>query len=193
MINNYILKYLKYLVDLNCISEENIPEYEYELLRMTESIIVIVAMLIVGALFHCIIYCMVFMICFFLIRNRTGGFHLETFFQCFIGTIVLEIIGIYFINRWQVKLCLVFDILTLLNYIFIMFLGALNHPNMNFTKEEYRNTKKMARFMVTLIFALILFLKWVEASTEVILFMEYAVSLSGILLLLGKVTGQHKK
>lgn len=74
-----------------------------------------------------------------------------------------------------------------------MFLGALNHPNMNFTEEEYRNTKKMARFMVTLIFALILFLKWVEASTEVILFMEYAVSLSGILLLLAKVTGQYKK
>lgn len=191
MLKKCISKYIDNLLKLNIISRDEYEKYEYYLLCLAESIIVISIMLIIGTLFQCTLNVVTFIICFFLIRNRSGGFHLNSFSKCFIGTIILELIGIISIKYVPTYIGNILDILSIVSYVVLMVFGTLNHPNINFNKEEYKASKTMSRMISSLIIALIIFFKSIKASVDTIMFMEYAVTISGTLLFLGIITKQY--
>lgn len=190
MIEKIIGRYLKVLLKNNIISMDEIESYKYHATCFLESFIVIVTMFAIGMILHESVNICVFIICFFSIRNRAGGFHLDTFPKCFFGTVALECLIIALVKFLKNKMIII-DILTVILFIVILSFGALNHPNMNYTRNEYISVKNVSRVTVTVVCSLIVFLKLLNASDETILFMEYAVILSGVLLVLGYITGQH--
>ena len=193
MIDTLVAKYVKALVNLKIISVKEYEQLKYQLLCIVESAIVIVAMLIVGAVFKCLVNWCIFIVCFFVIRNRTGGFHLNSFGKCFFGTLTLQIIGILIIEYMTQNLVKVFDITMIISFLVIILVGTLNHPNMNYSVEELIVSKRISRVMAVFVVSIIFLLRCVSVSEKTVMFMEYAVILSGVLLLLGIFVGQNKK
>lgn len=193
MFDKLIKNYLNKLIDNNIIEESRYEMYEYKLICWLESLFVIISLLIVGLICHCMINCVAFIVCFFSIRNHTGGFHLDSLWKCYIGTMLIEVLGILLITRMSdfanVALC----IFCIVAYVIIMIIGTLNHPNINMNETELILSKKMARTIASLFFLLILFMKWIQAANETILFLEYAMTICGGLVLLGRVCGQYIK
>ena len=62
-------------------------------------------MTIVGVFFHEVFNVWAFIICFFLIRNRAGGFHFNSFWKCYLGSVGLEFLGIYLVKQLNDNTC----------------------------------------------------------------------------------------
>lgn len=183
MIPNMVDRYIELLVKRKMISEEQVEDYKYQAICFVESAIVIGAMILVGIIFKQFANVCIFIICLFNIRNRAGGFHLNAFWQCFLGTISLECLVVVLIRYVSVKIY-VLDCVALVSFAIIFIIGALNHPNIHYSKEEYIVIKKQSRVVILVICFIIVFLKVLHASVETIMYMEYAVIISAILLIL---------
>ena len=183
MIPNMIDRYIELLVKRKMISEEQVEDYKYQAICIVESTIVIGAMILVGIIFKQFVNVCIFIICFFNIRNKAGGFHLNAFWQCFLGTISLECLVVVLVRYVSDKIYIL-DCVALVSFAIIFIIGALNHPNINYSKEEYIVIKKQSRVVILVICFIIVFLKVLHASVETIMYMEYAVIISAILLIL---------
>ncbi len=183
MLPNMIDGYIELLVKRKMISSDQVEDYKYQAICFVESTIVIGAMILVGIIFKQFVNVCIFIICFFNIRNRAGGFHLDTFWQCFFGTISMECLVAVLVRYMSDKIY-VLDCAALVSFAIIFIIGALNHPNINYSKEEYIVIKKQSRIVVSVICFIIAFLKVLHASVETIMYMEYAVIMSAVLLIL---------
>ena len=67
----------------------------------------------------------------------------------------------------------------------------MNHKNMNYDVQEYQAIKKKARLASTGVIAVIIILKILQIIGKTVLYMEYAVIFSGIMLVLGIIVGQE--
>lgn len=144
----------------------------------------------VGFYFHEVIHVWAFVACFFMIRNRTGGFHFDSFWKCYLGTVGLEIFVIYLVDFTDNNV-IVIDLICLFVFGVILRIGAMNHKNMNYDVEEYEAIKKKARLASTGVIAVIIILKILQIIGKAVLYMEYAVIFSGIMLVLGIIVGQE--
>lgn len=88
-----IIKAVEYLVNQlvenELIEEVQRDEYLYSLECFSEGILTTGSLLMLGICFRKFIPTIVFLIFFFSLRRRTGGFHLDTFGGCYIGMLVL--------------------------------------------------------------------------------------------------------
>lgn len=94
--------------------------------------------------------------CFSAIRKHAGGFHAETFRACLFGTV-----GIYILYAKVISLLARhMDIniaLTFVALIVILVIGAVNHPNMGWSKKEHDNSKYITRVTAFIEFVSIVF------------------------------------
>lgn len=73
----------------------------------------------------------------------------------------------------------------------IVFLGTVNHPNMDMDKSELREAKKAARLLVILEVAVIAVLIYLGISNLYISYMAVAIILCASLLILAKILKQE--
>ena len=182
MVSNIVERYIELLVKRKKIGKDQVEEYRYQALCIVESAIVISAMSLVGIIFGHFVNVCVFMLCFINIRNRAGGFHLNAFWKCFLGTLFLEC-AVIVLAMCLTDQIIVFDCAALVSFAAILIIGAVNHPNMNYSKEEFVMTKKQSRNTVSFIVLMIIFLKIIHASVQTIMYLECAVILAAILLI----------
>lgn len=71
-------------------------------------------------------------------------------------------------------------------------IGAVNHPNINWNEEEYRESKKASRIAVMIEGAIIAFLVLLDADRKMIVFMAFAVILNALSLLIAKFRKQER-
>lgn len=82
-------------------------------------------------------------------------------------------------------------IFLIISIIILELIGAVNHPNMIWNKEEFRESKNASRIVVAIEGLIIAFLSYLGANTEIIVVMAFAVILSAFLLLLAKINKQE--
>ena len=182
-----ITKAVEYLVD-QLIKNELIEgiqrdEYLYSLECFIEGILTTGSLLILGICFGKLIPTIVFLIFFFSLRRRTGGFHLDTFGGCYIGTLVLYVI-ISASAKCIMSEPVLLAILTVCAFVSILVIGTVNHPNIDMSKEEL-NAAKVSSMM------LVGFLWWVRANIEIIVYMCLAIILCSGLLIVAKIIKQE--
>lgn len=190
MLEKVIQKYVSALIKAHVIADKDREAYQYHITCAIESILVVLSMTGVAFYLHEVIHVWVFIVCFFLVRNRTGGFHFDSFWKCYLGTVGLEIFVIYLV-RFSANITVVIDILCLCIFCVIIRIGAMNHINMNYSEEEFIAIKKKARVVSSGLVAVIAILKISQISGTMVLYMEYAVILSGLMLILGILAGQE--
>ena len=86
MIDRFIAKLIDNMISSDIISGDDKEAYIYAYTIMLEKVLTLITIGIIGIVLHRLVYIIIFLCIFMLLRRRTGGFHLETFGQCFIGT-----------------------------------------------------------------------------------------------------------
>lgn len=65
--------------------------YLYALITTIEKWLTIISILCIGVVFKQIIPMMLFLAFFLSLRKRTGGYHANSFLQCYLGTLIISI------------------------------------------------------------------------------------------------------
>ncbi len=174
------------------ISEVEYDDFVYVLLGDVESLIVITSILLIGIIIGQVVPTAAFLICFFSLRKRTGGYHLDSYLKCYIGTlclyVMITVIAYTALECTEILLCF-----ALIAMVVVMWFGSINHPAMNMETDEVQESKTMSRIVVSMEISVILFLKWLGNAEMIVAYLSLAIVLCAILLVLAKLTGQEVK
>ncbi len=190
MIEKMALKLVNQMEMQKIISKSNCEYYEYALIAMVENAVTIGSMLLLGLLFKQFLHTVCFMVFFLSLRKRTGGFHADKFWQCYLGTVIfyiaiMQIVPILCRNQ------VVMYAMLFLAMLLICIMGTINHPNMDMSKSELRESKKAARLLVLLEVMILAALVYLKADLLYIGYMSVAIILCAFLMCLARIIKQE--
>lgn len=192
MVERMIKKLVDAFQENGLILQSDYDKYVYVLSGDVEFLITLTSIFLLSILIGQVLPTIGFLICFLVLRRRTGGYHMDTYFQCYFCTLcvyILVTILTYVMARYTWLLIGT----AFLAGIVIMIIGSVNHPNMDMGQEELQDSKAMARIIVCIELASILFLKWLGDNEILISYACLAVILCAILLIVAKIVGQEVK
>ncbi len=192
MIERMALEIVNQMEMQNIINKSNCEYYEYALVFMAENAVTVGTMLLLGLIFGNFLHTVCFLTFFLSLRKRTGGFHADKFWQCYLGTVIAYIAVIQTVPILCRNLVIMYGMLFLAT-VLIYIMGTINHPNIDMDENELRESKKAARLlslMETMIIAVLVYLK---ADSIYIGYMSVAVILCAFLMCLAKIIKQEVK
>ena len=192
MIEKMALKIVNQMEKQKIISKSNCEYYEYALIAMVENAITVGTMLLLGMLFGKILQTICFLLFFLSLRKRTGGFHADKFWQCYLGTIIFYIAIMQIVPILCRKPHVMYGLL-LLSTLLICIMGTINHPNMDMNKSELDESKKAARLLLLMEVMILAVLVYLEADILYIGYMSIAVILCAFLMCLARIIKQEVK
>lgn len=192
MIEKMALKVVNQMEMQKIISKSNCEYYEYALIGMAERAITIGTMLLLGLLFRQFLHTICFIVFFLSLRKRTGEFHADKFWQCYLGTIIFYIAIMQIVPILCRKPHVMYGLL-LLSILLICIMGTINHPNMDMNKSELDESKKAARLLLLMEVMILVVLVYLEADILYIGYMSIAVILCAFLMCLARIIKQEVK
>lgn len=174
------------------ISKSSCEYYEYAVIGMVERAITVGTMLLLGLLFRQFLPTICFMVFFFSLRGRTGGFHADKFWQCYLGTVIIYIVIMQIVPILCRNPAVMYGML-FLAILLICMMGTINHPNMDMTKGELQESKKVARLLVLMEVMILAALVYLKADILYIGYMSSAIILCAFLMCLAKIIKQEVK
>ena len=191
MIDRFIVKIIDNMISSDIISGDDKEAYIYAYTIMLEKVLTLITIGIIGIVLHRLVYIIIFLCIFMLLRRITGGFHLETFGQCFIGTNIICII-IEACDFIWLKYMPVVMVLCMVSVIYILCVGTVNHPNLALDNSELRESKKRARIVAALEVLLITVLCIAGIDRIIIVYMAMGINICALLLFMSKVQSRIK-
>lgn len=167
--------------------------YRYYIQILIEKIIGFSAIFSLSIIWGILLETVLFLLCFSSLRKHTGGFHAKSFGGCFIGTIGIYSAYVKLFSPIIHKNMNINMIMFIIAGIVIFIIGAVNHPNMGWSKEEYNDNKMLARIIVVVESCIVIALSYVGMEENYILFMSFGMILCASLLALGKIIRQEVK
>lgn len=172
------------------ISQDRKEHYVYALVTMTEKWITVGTIIGISLVVNQFIPTLFFLGFFLCLRKRTGGYHANTFWQCYLGTMITYIM-ITLLCPIMIEYATITYGLVIVSVILIMIFGTINHPNMNMSLAELKESKKAARWFVTLESMIFLAAIPLRISKEYISYMSLAIILCAVLLCVAKILKQE--
>lgn len=193
MIEKMVLNVVNLMETKKMIEKANSEYYEYALISLTERIIAVGTMLAIGILFKQFIPTIIFLVFFLSLRKRTGGYHADKFWQCYLMTIITYIGVIKVAVALSEKFPVAMYVILVLAVLIIEVIGTVNHPNIDLDKGELRETKRAARLLVLMEAAIIAMLVALEINQLYVSYMSIAIILCSSLMCLAKILKQEVK
>lgn len=192
MIEKMVLSLVSQMESKKMIDSADKEQYEYALVSMTERTITVGTMLLIGLVFNQFISTICFLVFFLSLRKRTGGYHADKFWQCYLMTVIIyiaiiQVAAVLSENLFTVYVMLSFAVLV------IGAIGTVNHPNMDMDKDELLESKKAARLCVLMEVLVIVALIALKINDLYVSYMSLAVILCASLLCVAKVMKQEVK
>lgn len=191
MVEKAVMQLVAQMEDRKIIEKPSREYYEYALVTLAEHIIAVGTVLIIGMLFNQFIPTIIFLIFFLSLRKRTGGYHADKFWECYLATVIIYI-GIIWMATVLSQSFISYAILffAVLN---IEIIGTVNHPNIDMDKGELQENKKSARLLVLLEAAAIILSITLRINQLYISYMSIAIILCSFLMCLAKLLKQEVK
>ena len=190
MIENMVLKLVNQMEIEKIISKSNCEYYEYALISMVEHAITVGTMLILGLIFRNFLPTICFIVFFFPLRRRTGGFHANKFWQCYLGTVITYVVVMLIVPMLCINQTIMYGIL-FLAIVLICIMGTINHPNIDINKSELQESKKAARLIVLMEVMIMAALVYLKVDIPYTGYMCMAVILCACLMCLAKIIKQE--
>lgn len=172
------------------ISQNMKEHYVYALIVMAEKWITVGSIIGISLLLKQFLPTLFFLGFFLCLRKRTGGYHANTFWQCYLATITTYIM-ITFLSPVMIANIKITYSLVVISVILIAIIGTINHPNMDMDAFELKESKSAARWLIALesmiLFASIL----LEIQKSYISYMSLAIILCAALMCVAKVLKQE--
>lgn len=192
MVERMIRKVVHRMNHEHLIEDEKVEEYIYAYECITEKLITVGSILVLSLIRKDLFPTILFLLFFFALRKRTGGYHMKTFSRCYLGTISTYLLISYTSNqsyRYMYEILIIVGI----SFIVILIFGTVNHPNMSLDNEELIQLKKSARMITGMEVLVILFLVYIKADRMLTCYLSYAVILCASLMCIAKLTKQEVK
>ncbi|MBD5535925.1 MAG: accessory gene regulator B family protein [Lachnospiraceae bacterium] len=190
MIEKMALKLVNQMEMEKIISKSSCEYYEYALISMVEHAITIGTMLLLGLVFRQILPTICFMVSFFSLRKRTGGFHADKFWQCYLGTVITYIVVMQAVPILCINQIIMYGML-FFAIVLICIMGTINHPNIDMSKNELQESKKAARLVVLMEVMIIAVLVYLKVDILYIGYMSVAIILCAFLMCMAKIIKQE--
>jgi len=97
MVSRIASKLVRQLEDQQLISKEASDHYEYAIITLAEGILTIGTIVLIALICRHIIPTICFLLFFLSLRKRTGGYHADTFWKCYLGTVLTYVV----LLRWD--------------------------------------------------------------------------------------------
>ncbi len=192
MVDKLSISLVNQMVDGKLIEDEQKEHYLYALITMIERVISIGTIFVISIFVNKLVPTFLFLLFFLSLRKRTGGFHLNTFVQCYFATIgiylLVLIIDPILVDNLQILLEVLLGAICAIEII-----GTVNHPNMHLDNVELVNLSKSARILVILEGSVIYALALGNGNSLYVCYMSIAVILCAILQCLAKFMKQEAK
>ncbi len=192
MVEQMVLKVVDQMEAKSIIEKNNREYYEYVLITMAEHIIAVGTMLIIGMLFQQFVPTVVFLVFFLSLRKRTGGYHADKFWQCYLMTIITYI-GVMQIAKVLAEKSYLMYTLLLIAVLIIEVIGTVNHPNIDLAEDELQEIKKAARLLALIEVGIIAVLIALRLDRLYVSYMSIAIILCSSLMCLAKMIKQEVK
>ncbi len=173
----------------------DVPEqehYVYALITLTESAITTCAIVGLSMVFDRVIETVAFLVFFYSLRKRTGGYHLWSFRTCLLGTVGIYCTVVVLMPELIKQPPALFGSLAI-SVCVLACIGTVNHPNMNYDDQELSEMKKAARIMTMLEVGIILFCYYLKVDMYLVGYMSSGVILCAILVCVAKIERQEVK
>ena len=157
--------------------------YKYGFELLISSLIGISLILIIGFLSNTFSDSLVFLVCFILLRQCTGGYHSRTYLSCNLSFITVYLILIYYRNYIAFSYEELF-IIVITSIVIIFILAPMEHKNkkMNIEQKSFHKfTSRIISFVLMLLTLVLYFLK-----NPIYLVLSYVLISTSVLLLMGR-------
>lgn len=192
MIDELIVKIVDSMINTDIISKDDKEAYVYAYTITLEKVLTLITIGIMGVVLNRLVNIIIFLCTFMFLRRRTGGFHLETFGQCFIGTniicIIIEVCDFIWLKYMPVVM-----VFCMVSVIYILCVGTVNHPNLALDDSELRESKKRARIVVVLEVLLTIVLCIVGVDRTITGYMAMGINICALLLVMSKIQSRMNK
>lgn len=178
------------MTEARLIDKDMEERYIYVLICWIEKFITVGSIIVISLAFHKLFPTIFFLVFFLELRKRTGGYHLDKYYKCYLATIVSYLVIVIISARLSEHPQWLFAILVIA-ITGIGLIGTVNHPNMHMTSEELMESKKSARTIVLLEGCIILGCVLLDADMVYISYMAIAVILCAALLCIAKIFKQE--
>ena len=192
MVEEMVLKLVNQMEMKKMIEKSDRDYYEYVLIMMIERIIAIGSLLIISVIFKQFLPTVAFLTFFLSLRKRTGGYHADKFWQCYLLTIITYI-GVVRVAPALSDPPHMMYILLFFAVPVIEVFGTVNHPNINLDKNELRETKKAARLLVLIEIGIIAVLIMLKINQLYVSYMSIAIIVCSFFMCLAKIIKQEVK
>lgn len=192
MVEEIVLNLVNQMEEKKMIEEGSREYYEYALIIMAERVLAVGTMLILGIIFKQFLPTVAFLIFFLSLRKRTGGYHADKFWQCYLLTI-MSYIGVVQVASVLSEKCHIMYALLLLAVFVVEVIGTVNHPNIDFDENELREAKKAARLLVLIETGIIAVFAVFKMNQLYVSYMSIAIILCSSLMCLAKIIKQEVK
>lgn len=192
MIEKIVLDLVNQMKEEQIINLSEGDNYEYALLTMIESFLTITTMLLLGLICKQFVHTVCFLIVFFSLRKRTGGYHANKFWQCYLTTILTYILVMKVATLLSQKPIVMYVLLGC-SIILIELIGTVNHPNVDMDVYELRESQRAARTLVLLEGSIIIMLIIMGFDMLYVSYMSIAIILCAMLMCFAKIIKQEVK
>lgn len=166
--------------------------YTYSFIRIIEMLISMGTIFILSVLLKKTVPTMLFLLFFDMLRRRTGGFHCEEFWQCYIATNLMYILIV--VAEPYIRLHESIEwFFTMLAAIIILFVGTVNHPNLSYDETEINRSKTLARGILVVEIIAVISMGAIGIDRVYVSYMSIGIILCAVLILLAKVFRQEVK
>lgn len=172
------------------ISKDMKDWYIYALLRIIESILSVGTIFVISLIFDAFVPTFGFWTFFNMLRKKTGGFHCEKYWQCYLGTVMIYMMIVRFESVISSHTIALYALLSI-SSIIILIIGTVNHPNISWNREEAREAKRISRYILAIEIGIICFFMAIGITQIYITYMSMAVILCALLLCAAKIIRQE--
>lgn len=192
MIDELIVKIVDSMINTDIISKDDKEAYVYAYTITLEKVLTLITISIMGVVLNRLVNIIIFLCTFMFLRRRTGGFYLETFGQCFMGTNLICVIIEACDFVWLKYMTLVM-FLCMVSVLYIICVGTVNHPNLALSDIELMESKKRARIVVVLEVLLTIVLCIVGVDRTITGYMAMGINICALLLVMSKIQSRMNK
>lgn len=192
MIEKIAIDLVDQMTETKLIHKDMAERYIYVAICWMEKFITIGTIILISIAVEKFLPTLFFLLFFLGLRKRTGGYHLEKFYQCYLASVLsyLVILGIStsLVGYPQLILGMLLFAMSVIGII-----GTVNHPNMHMDSAQLAESKKEARIILLLEGSIIYCCVLLGADLIFISYMAIAVILCAALLCIAKILKQEVK
>lgn len=164
--------------------------YIYMLVVISEKWITIFSILCMSILLKKVIPTVLFLLCFIPLRRRTGGYHADKFWKCYLGTLIIYSMINYLCSIVVYHMNIVYCGF-IISVFLISMMGTINHPNIAMNVCELQKSKQAARYMLGLECMVVVVMIMLRMQEIYVCYMAMAIILCAVLMGVAKILKQE--